>query len=229
MPVSIDNLLGRIKRYNPKADLDMVRLAFEFADHAHAGQLRSSGEPYIVHPVKAAEILADMRLPTPLIIACLLHDVPEDTPVTLDDIRKNFGDDIASMVAGITKLGKIKYRGIDRYIENLRKMFVAMASDVRVILIKFADRIHNLETLESLPPNKRLRIALESLEIYAPIANRLGMNEIRTRLEDLSFKHAMPKEYEWVKNLAASTITVKKSYIDKVRAIIEQDLQKAHV
>ncbi len=229
MPVSIENLLGRIKRYNPKADLDMVRLAFEFADHAHMGQLRSSGEPYIVHPVKAAEILAEMRLPTPLIIACLLHDVPEDTPVTLDDIRKNFGDDIASMVAGITKLGKIKYRGIDRYIENLRKMFLAMASDVRVILIKFADRIHNLETLDSLPQNKRLRIALESLEIYAPIANRLGMNEIRTRLEDLSFRHAMPKEYEWVKNLAASTITVKKSYIDRVRQIVEGDLRKANV
>src|SRR5438128_391552 len=133
--VSIDNLLAKIRAYAPDADLDMVRLAFEFADKAHAGQLRASGQPYIVHPVKAAEILADMKMPTPLIIACLLHDVPEDTQVTLSDIRKNFGDDVASMVGGITKLGKIKYRGMERYIENLRKMFVAMASDVRVILI----------------------------------------------------------------------------------------------
>ncbi|HTK04241.1 MAG TPA: RelA/SpoT family protein [Candidatus Eisenbacteria bacterium] len=229
MEARIDNLLASIRRYNPKADTDMVRLAFEFAENAHKGQMRSSGEPYIIHPVKAAEILAEMRLPTPMIIAGLLHDVPEDTAVTLDDISKNFGDDVASMVAGITKLGKIKYRGIDRYIENLRKMFVAMASDVRVILVKFADRIHNLETLDALPPNKRIRIALESLEIYAPIANRLGMNEIRTRLEDLSFRHAMPKEYEWVKNLAASTITVKKSYIDRVREIVIEDLKKANV
>ncbi len=227
--VSIDPLLQKIRAYAPDADLDMVRLAFEFADKAHAGQLRASGEPYIVHPVKAAEILAGMRLPIPIIIACLLHDVPEDTKVTLDDIRKNFGDDIASMVGGITKLGKIKYRGIERYIENLRKMFVAMASDVRVILIKFADRIHNLETLDSLPQIKRLRIALESLEIYAPIANRLGMNEMRTHLEDLAFKYAKPKEYEWVKSLADTTIKVKKNYIDRVRALVEDDLKKANV
>ncbi len=228
-PVTIEPLLAKIRAYNPKADLDMVRLAFEFAAKAHEGQKRTSGEPYIVHPVAAAETLAELRLPTPIIIACLLHDVPEDTPVTLADIKKEFGEDIASMVAGITKLGKIKYRGIDRYIENLRKMFVAMASDVRVILIKFADRIHNLETLDALKPEKRMRIALESLEIYAPIANRLGMNELKTRLEDLSFRHAMPKEYEWVKNLAESSISVKKTYINGVRDIVANDLKAANV
>jgi GTP pyrophosphokinase len=229
MQPSIQPLIAKIRAYAPGADLDMVRLAFEFAAKAHEGQNRASGEPYIVHPVKAAEILAEMKVPAPVIVACILHDVPEDTPVTLADIRENFGEDVASMVGGITKLGKIKYRGLDRYIENLRKMFVAMASDVRVIMIKFADRIHNLETLDALPPNKRLRIALESLEIYAPIANRLGMNEMRIRLEDLSFRHAMPKEYEWVKGLSANAITVKRSYTDKVRAIIEEDLKKAGV
>ncbi len=227
--VNIENLLRKIRTYNPKADLDMVRLAFDFAEKAHEGQLRTSGEPYFVHPVKAAEILADMKLPTPIIVAGLLHDVPEDTKATLADIRKNFGDDVASMVGGITKLGKIKYRGLDRYIENLRKMFVAMASDVRVILIKFADRIHNLETLDALPPEKRRRIALESLEIYAPIANRLGMNEMRTRIEDLAFRHAMPKEYEWVNQLAATTIKVKKGYIEKVKRAVEDDLRTANV
>ncbi len=229
MEISADNLLKKISAYNPGADLDMVRLAYDFADAAHAGQKRASGEPYIVHSLRTAEHLADMRLPSPIVIAGLLHDVPEETKVGLDDIRKNFGDDIASMVAGITKLGKIKYRGIDRYVENLRKMFVAMASDVRVILIKFADRMHNLETLDALPPEKRLRIALESLEIYAPIANRLGMNEIKSRIEDLAFRYAMPEEYEWVSALAQSAVKVKKSYTDKIRKIVEHDLRKAAV
>jgi len=227
--ISPDNLLAKVKAYDPKADLDMIRLAFEFARDAHEGQLRSSGEPYITHPLRASEILAEMRMPSSIVIAGLLHDVPEDTPVTIDDIRKNFGADVASMVGGITKLGKIKYRGIDRYIENLRKMFVAMASDVRVVLIKFADRVHNLETLGALPPNKRLRVALESLEIYAPIANRLGMNEIRTRIEDLAFKHAMPKEYEWAKNVADRTIKVKQGYIDRVRVTLGKHLKEANV
>ncbi len=229
MQVSPDNLIRRITSYAPKADLDMVRLAFDFAADAHQGQKRLSGEPYITHPLRAAEILAEMKLPVTIIIAGLLHDVPEDTHVTLEDIRKNFGEDVACIVEGITKLGKIKYRGIDRYVENLRKMFVAMASDVRVVLVKFADRIHNLETLASVPPAKRLRIALESLEIYAPIANRLGMNEIKSRIEDLAFKYALPKEYEWVSGLATQAIRVKKGYIEKIKSEIEKDLRKAHI
>jgi len=229
MRISSDNLVKKIRSYQPKADLDMVRLAFDYANNAHAGQKRISNEPYIVHSLRTAEQLADMLLPVPIVIAGLLHDVPEDTAVTLEDIRKNFGDDIASMVAGITKLGKIKYRGIDRYVENLRKMFVAMASDIRVILIKFADRIHNLETLSALPPSKQMRIALESLEIYAPIANRLGMNEIKSRIEDLAFRYAMPKEYEWVSGLATKTIKIKKSYIEKIRLLVEQELRQAGV
>lgn len=229
MAANIDGLISKIRAYNPKADLEMVRLAYDYAAQAHGQQKRMSGEPYIIHPVKTAEILADMRLPIPIIIAGLLHDVPEDTTVTLEDVRKNFGDDIASMVGGITKLGKIKYRGLDRYVENLRKMFVAMASDVRVILIKFADRIHNLETLAAVPPHKRIRIAMESLEIYAPIANRLGMNEIKMRIEDLAFKHAMPKEYEWANALAQKTTKAKKTYIEKVRGVVQDDLTKANV
>jgi GTP pyrophosphokinase len=225
MRVSPDNLLRKISEYRPTADLDMVRLAFEYAESAHADQLRVSGEPYILHSLKAAEYLADWRLPVPIVIAGLLHDVPEDTNVTINDIRRDFGDDVASMVSGITKLGKIKYRGIDRYVENLRKMFVAMASDVRVILIKFADRLHNLETLGALPPAKRMRIALESLEVYAPIANRLGMNEIKGRLEDMAFRHAMPKEYEWAENLAASAIKVKRGYIEGIKRVLEEELK----
>jgi len=229
MAASPENLMSKIKAYAPDADLDDVRLAFDYAKTAHEGQRRRSGEPYIMHPLATAELLADMKLPVSLIVAGLLHDVPEDTQFSVDDIRKEFGDDIASMVAGITKLGKIKYRGIDRYVENLRKMFVAMASDIRVILIKFADRIHNLQTLSALPPPKRKRIALESLEIYAPIANRLGIGEMCSLLEDLAFEHAMPKEHEWVCDLSTRAIKVKRSYIDRVKGVTERLLQESGI
>lgn len=229
MKASPEKLLEKIRAYSPKADLDMVRLAFDVADKAHDGQLRTSGEPYIFHPLAAAEILADLKMPIPIVIAGLLHDVPEDTAVTLAEIKKDFGDDVAGIVGGITKLGKLKYRGIDRYVENLRKMFVAMASDVRVVLVKFADRIHNLQTLGALPPEKRKRVALESLEIYAPIANRLGMNELRTRMEDLAFQHAMPKEYEWTANLAKQAVRTKEGYVNRIKGELAADLAKAGV
>lgn len=229
MAYNPNSLLKKVGAYRPETDVELVGLAFDFADSAHKDQKRISGEPYIIHPLATAELLADMNLPTNIVIAGLLHDVPEDTEITIEDVEKNFGKDVASMVSGITKLGKIKYRGMERYVENLRRMFVAMASDVRVILIKFADRINNLETLSALPPNKQKRIAMESLEIYAPIANRLGMNEIRSKLEDLSFKKAMPKEYEWVSKLATKTIKVKKSYIDRVKKEAEEELRTANI
>ena len=182
---TIESLLKKVGTYAGNADLDMIRLAYEFADSAHQGQKRKSGEPYIIHPLATAHILADLRIDPAIVIAALLHDVPEDTKVTLEEIEKNFGKEVASMVKGITKLGKLKYRGVERYIENLRKMFVAMAEDIRVMILKFADRIHNLSTLDALPPQKRYRIALESLEIYAPIAGRLGMDEFKGRIEYL--------------------------------------------
>jgi guanosine-3',5'-bis(diphosphate) 3'-pyrophosphohydrolase len=151
---NITDLLAQIKNYYHQEDIDMVRLAYDFAEKAHEGQFRKSGEPYIIHPVATAMILAHMRIDPNIIVAALLHDVPEDTSVTLEDIEKNFGPDIATMIRGITKLGKIKYRGVERYIENLRKMFVAMAEDIRVMIIKFADRVHNLSTIDALPQKK---------------------------------------------------------------------------
>ncbi|MDD4994957.1 MAG: RelA/SpoT family protein [Patescibacteria group bacterium] len=224
--MTINDLLKIAKENNPKADLDSIRLAFDFAEQAHHGQTRLSGEPYIEHSLETAKTLAEMKLNVPIIQAGLLHDVPEDTDTTLEEIEKNFGADVAQMVMGITKLGKIKYRGMDRYIENLRKMFIAMASDVRVIFIKFADRIHNLRTLDVHSPKKRYRIALESLEIYAPIANRLGMGEIKGTLEDLSFKYVYPKEYQWTIGLMTERREVKekslKDIIKKARHEIEQ-------
>jgi guanosine-3',5'-bis(diphosphate) 3'-pyrophosphohydrolase len=227
--MGLPRLLETVKEYSPKSDLDTIELAYDFAEKAHEGQKRASGEPYINHSVETAITLAKLRLPENMIIAGLLHDVPEDTTVTLADIKKEFGEDVASMVGGITKLGKIKYRGMDRYVENLRKMFVAMASDIRVILIKFADRLHNLSTLDALPARKRVRIALESLEIYAPIANRLGMGFIQGRIEDLSFKYVYPKEYAWVSGLVKDRYRAKERYLKKVGEKIVAELKKNEI
>ncbi|MBI5732150.1 MAG: bifunctional (p)ppGpp synthetase/guanosine-3',5'-bis(diphosphate) 3'-pyrophosphohydrolase, partial [Candidatus Magasanikbacteria bacterium] len=226
---TIENLLETIKSGNPRADLDFIRFAYDFAAKAHAGQKRASGEPYINHPLAVAQFLAEMNLNAAIIVAGLLHDVPEDTAVGLEEIEKNFGADIASMVAGITKLGKIKYRGVERYIENLRKMFIAIAQDVRIIIIKFADRLHNLRTLNFLPENKRRRIALESLEIFAPIAGRLGMGEIKGLLEDLSFKYTDPKNYNWVVKLQTESYEQRKKYLEQTKESTENELKAAGV
>lgn len=220
--MTIDDLLQKIKSYNPNADLDLIRLAYEYAEKAHGSQKRLSGKPYIQHPLNTAFNLAEMKLDQNVIIAGLLHDVPEDTnpenpEAALKDIKYNFGEEVAFLVHGITKLGKIKYRGMERYLENLRKMFIAMAEDVRVILIKFADRLDNLETLEFLPPKKQKRVALETMEIYAPIANRLGMGEIKGQLEDLAFRYLYPKEYEWLKKEVTPKYKAKEEYLKKIK------------
>lgn len=226
---SIDTLIELVKSYDENASVDQIRKAYEFAKEAHKEQKRATGEPYIIHPLATAFNLAEMHLPAPIIIAGLLHDVPEDTERTLEDIKKEFGDDIETMVAGITKLGKIKYRGIERYIENLRKMFLSMAADVRVVFIKFADRLHNLETLQAIPPKKQYRIALESLEIFAPIANRLGMGEMKGRLEDAAFQYVYPKEHAWVKNISKSGREGKGEYLDRVMRLTKETLVDAGV
>ncbi len=224
----LEHLLATIQKNNPQADTDLVRLAFDFAERAHRGQTRKSGEPYIVHPLAAAQRLADMNMEQNILIAALLHDVPEDSEImsvdeALREIDKHFGHDVASMVEGITKLGKLKYRGVERYIENLRKMFVAFAEDARVILIKFADRIHNLQTLDALPPKKQYRIALESLEIFAPIANRLGIHEMKGLLEDYAFKYVYPKEYKRIKSMAQEKVSIREEYY----AVLAQKTRKA--
>ena len=226
---TINGLLKKITAYAPKADLEIIQLAYDFAKDAHEGQFRKTGEPYIIHPLAAAHILADMSIDPTIITATLLHDVPEDTPVTLEELEKNFGSEIAGLVEGITKLGRLKYRGVERYIENLRKMFVAMAEDIRVMIIKFADRVHNLETLGSLSPQKQYRIALESLEIFAPIANRLGMAEFKGMLEDLSFKYVYPKEYNRVKNLKEEKIKGKEESLNKMIKSSEKELKNAGI
>lgn len=229
MAKTIDDLLGIIRTYDPAANLARIREAYAFAENAHREQKRASGEPYIEHPLTAAITLAEMHLPPIMIIAGLLHDVPEDTQVTLEEIRKAFGDDVAKLVGGVTKLGKIKYRGVERYIENLRKMFLAIAEDVRVIIIKFADRLHNLETLDAIPQKKQYRVALESLEIYAPIANRLGMGEMKGRIEDAAFRFVYPKEFEWTKSVAQAAARQQDTYIEKVISVTDKELKHAGI
>lgn len=215
-------LLEKLKEKNPDADIGLVGRAYDYAAKAHQGQERRSGDPYLVHPVATADTLIELEMDDATIAAGLLHDVPEDTETNLTQIREQFGPEVGRLVRGITKLSQLKYRGIERYIENLRRMFVAMAKDIRVIVIKFADRIHNLETLDALDPEKQKRIAMESLEIYAPIANRLGMGEIKGRIEDLAFPYVSPEEYGWLKKKVASRYqevdeqigTLKKEVID---------------
>ncbi|HLD21449.1 MAG TPA: RelA/SpoT family protein, partial [Patescibacteria group bacterium] len=225
--LTIRDLLRLAKKNN--LDVDLIQLAYEFAEKAHKNQKRKSGEPYIVHPLAVAYLLVELGLDSETVAAGLLHDVPEDTPTTLHEIKKEFGKEIAFLVKGITKLGLVKYRGVDRYVENLRHMFIAMAEDVRVVLMKFADRIHNLQTLQALPPEKRRRIALESIEIYAPIANRLGMGEIRGQLEDLSFPYLYPEEYAWLMKKFGPHLKEKEELIQQLIAFLQKEFKKHHI
>src|SRR3989339_461536 len=225
MNVSFEQLKSKLPedRYT-SADIELAKKAFNLGSQAHSGQLRKTGEPYFIHPLITAIKLAEMRLPIEIVVAGLLHDVPEDTDVELDEIRNAFGDDIANMVNGVTKLGHVQYRGLDRYVENLRKMFLAMAQDVRVVFIKFADRMHNMETLYVIPEHKRRRIAKEVMEIYAPIANRLGMGEYRGLFEDYAFRYLEPKEYNWTKHLLGQRVKKAGPAIEKAIKAVEQEL-----
>lgn len=218
------SFIPHFRRRKSAIDLDLVRLAYDFAAEAHQGQKRKSGEPYINHSLETAIILAKVGMDQDTIIAALLHDVPEDTDYSLVDIEKNFGPEIAKLVSGITKLGVIKYRGIQKYAENLRKMFVSMAQDLRIILIKMADRLHNLKTLAVLPPEKQKRIAQESLEIYAPIAHRLGMGHLKGELEDWAFPYVYPQEYQWLKKEVLPKIELKMEYDQKVIKVVKKQL-----
>src|SRR3989339_1295785 len=204
----------------------LVAEAFEFAKNAHAGQKRKTGEDYFEHSVQTAAILAEIGMRSRTTAAALLHDVPEDTEFTLEDIRKKFGGEIAELVDGITKLGKFKLRGDKKEVqlENLRKIFLAMAEDIRVVLIKLADRLHNMRTLHALPPEKKERIARETMEIYAPIANRLGIGEIKGELEDLAFKYLEPENYDLAKGLLDKEFKERKKDVEIAIQELRQEL-----
>lgn len=204
-------------------------LVYQFASLAHEGQVRANGSPYLSHPARTAMTLAEWGLDATTVAAGLLHDVPEDTTHTIDEIRQLFGKDVAKLVNGITKLGVIKYRGLERYAENLRKMFVAMADDIRVILIKFADRLDNLKTLNVLPPFKQQRIAKESIEIYGAIANRLGMGELRGEIEDAAFPYADPEGYAEIEEIMRKKLPSEQRYLESVRLITEKAIKETGI
>jgi GTP diphosphokinase / guanosine-3',5'-bis(diphosphate) 3'-diphosphatase len=226
--MTIERIVKKFQNNHPGEDATMLYLAYEFAAAAHAGQKRKTGEPYIQHPLHTAYILAEIKADLPTIVAGLIHDVPEDTSRSLEDVNKNFGEEVANLVAGITKLGKIKYRGIERYRENLKKMFLAMSNDIRVIFIKFCDRLHNMRTLEGLPPNKQKRIAQETLEIYAPIAGMLGIWRLKWQLEDLCFKYLYPEKYEELEHeYEVEKKTARNQYFQKIKNNIIPRLNEA--
>src|SRR5215216_1612108 len=195
--IRFETLLEKVRSYSPEADLELLRRAYVFSALEHKGQVRHSGEPYLVHPLEVADFLADMKLDVVAVSAGLLHDVVEDTLTTPERINELFGPEIAHVVEGVTKIGAIPFSSSEeRQAENFRKMLLAMVDDIRVILVKLADRLHNMRTLQYLPEERRLKIAQETLDIYAPIANRLGMSKVKNELEELAFKHLEPKNYE---------------------------------
>ncbi|HWI64107.1 MAG TPA: HD domain-containing protein, partial [Symbiobacteriaceae bacterium] len=194
---ALDDLKSKVDAYNPNADWQLIESAYAFADAAHAGQFRKSGEPYITHPLAVAEIVADMQLDVASIVSALLHDVVEDCDVSLETMTAKFGKEVSSIVEGVTKLEKLNFSSRDEaQVENLRKMFLAMAKDLRVILIKLADRLHNMRTLKHQKAEAQRRIAIETMDIYAPLAHRLGVSEIKWELEDLSFRYMEPDRYQ---------------------------------
>ncbi|MBI4125380.1 MAG: bifunctional (p)ppGpp synthetase/guanosine-3',5'-bis(diphosphate) 3'-pyrophosphohydrolase [Deltaproteobacteria bacterium] len=226
----LDDLLDAITRNLPGADLDVVKKAYLFAAKAHEGQRRRSGEPYVSHPLGVAVILAELKMDVPTIAAAILHDTVEDTSVTLEEVENRFGEEVRQLVDGVTKLGKIKFTTSEEaQAENFRKMIMAMAQDIRVILIKLADRVHNMRTLEAMPEDKQMDIAQESLDIYAPIANRLGMQAFKIELEDLSLKYLKPDVYRMLDEQIRSRQEKRKKYITKVKKIVEQILAENEI
>lgn len=217
IPFNIEQVVGRVKAYHPGADLALLRLAYEFSQEAHRAQKRKSGEPYFVHPAGVAEIITDLRLDVASVCAGLLHDTVEDTEVTLEQVEERFGAEVAALVDGVTKLGKINFVcREDRQAENFRKMVVAMAADIRVLLIKLCDRLDNMRTLEHMKPESQERIARETMEIYAPLANRLGIQSIKGELEDLAFRYLDPDGARYIRQHLTRTQREWERYIEQV-------------
>ncbi|MBN2194716.1 MAG: bifunctional (p)ppGpp synthetase/guanosine-3',5'-bis(diphosphate) 3'-pyrophosphohydrolase [Polyangiaceae bacterium] len=216
-PFDIEQVIGRVQTYHPVADVDLLRRAYLFSQYVHREQRRKSGDPYFVHPAGVAEIITELRLDTASICAALLHDTVEDTPVTLDELARDFGEEVAGLVDGVTKLGKINFISReDRQAENFRKMVVAMAADIRVLLIKLCDRLDNMRTLEHMKPDAQERIARETMEIYAPLANRLGIQSIKGELEDLAFQYLEPDAFRYVHQHLTRTQKERERYIEQV-------------
>ena len=233
-----DTLLAQAAKYLPPEKVELVATAYAFAEQAHRGQRRISGEPFLEHPFHVALSLAELQLDATALAAALLHDVPEDTVITLKQIEDKFGPDVARLVDGVTKLGKLalpepqemtRSAPREQQAENLRKMLVAMAEDLRVVFIKLADRLHNMRTLGALPAEKRASVARETLEIYAPLAHRLGIWELKWQLEDLSFHHLEPEKYKYIAQLVAGKRTEREGLITDMMARLKSEFEKADI
>ncbi len=227
MPV-LDPLFTAVRANHPKADTALLERAYRTAEQLHSGQFRKSGDPYITHPLAVAQILAELGMTESTLVAALLHDTVEDTSYTLEQVSRDFGDEVSLLVDGVTKLDKVKY-GETAQSETIRKMIVAMSRDIRVLVIKLADRLHNLRTLQYLRPDKKSRIATETLEIYAPLAHRLGMNTIKWELEDLSFATLHPKVYDEIVRLVAGAAPEREEFLSEVVAAVNTDLRAAKI
>ncbi len=225
--VTIDDLIKKVRSYYPNTDVELLRRAYHFSSEAHSSQKRIEGSPYIEHPLAVASTLADMKMDVATIAAGLLHDTIEDTSTTVKDIKDLFGEEVAFLVEALTKLSRIEFMTKEEaHAENFRKMLLAMSEDIRVILIKFADRLHNMRTLQHLPENKQQRIATETLEIYAPIANRLGIGWLKIELEDLSFKAIMPDLYTELVRKVAKRREEQEGYLKEVMEIVNSKLKE---
>ncbi len=228
--IRFEDLLDKVRGYSPDADLELLRRAYVFSALEHKGQVRHSGEPYLIHPLEVADILADMKLDVVCVAAGLLHDVVEDTLTTIGRIRETFGEDVAHIVEGVTKISAIPFStSEERQVENFRKMLLAMVDDIRVIVVKLADRLHNMRTLQYMSEERRVRTAQETLDIYAPIANRLGMAKIKNELEELAFKYIEPAGYESLRARVEAKRRATEGVIDELVAEVKQKLQDAQV
>ncbi|MGR0317903.1 RelA/SpoT family protein [Agromyces sp. ZXT2-3] len=225
---AVDSVVRTVRMHHPKADLSVIERAYTVAERAHEGQKRRSGEPYITHPIAVAQILADLGIGSKAVAAALLHDTVEDTAYTLDQLRADFGDEIAMLVDGVTKLDKVKY-GDSTQAETVRKMIVAMSKDIRVLIIKLADRLHNARTWGFVPAASASRKATETLEIYAPLAHRLGIQTIKWELEDLSFAVLYPKLYAEIESLVKQRTPQREEYVQSVIDLVSDDLKAARI
>jgi GTP pyrophosphokinase len=225
--IKITDLIEKVQAYYPSGDFDLIRRAYDFSADVHRGQKRLSGEPYLTHPAAVAGVIADLKLDVPSVVGGLLHDTVEDTLATIDEIKNLFGPEIAGLVDGVTKLSQVNFTSQEqKQAENFRKMIVAMAKDIRVILIKLADRTHNMRTLDHMPVDKQLATAQETLDIYAPLAHRLGIAWIKDELEDLALKHLHPEIYYQLKRNVAKKKAAREKYINEVIALIRKILDK---
>ena len=227
-PVELERVISSLNTYHPKSDIKPIVQAYEAADRMHAGQLRKSGERYITHPVAVTEILAELGMTAPTLVAALLHDTVEDCGYELEQLRLDFGDEVMRLVDGVTKLDKLKY-GESSTAETVRKMVVAMAKDIRVLVIKLADRLHNMRTIQYMLPEKQAQKARETIEIYAPLAHRLGMNTLKWELEDLAFATLEPKVYEEVARLVGQYAPARNHYLETLMSEVDENLHEARI